>query len=242
MTRLRILSIFSLSLGLMLALVLVSNAGIARAQGGGGGKERPGGGTMSIPDRLAPPFMPEHPTQADLGAHTYYLYCMACHGDRGQGLTTEWRSAWSVGDQNCWQSKCHAANHPPEGFRLPTTVPPVIGKGILDRYQTAGNLHIYISTRMPWHMPGSLKDDQYWQLTAFLARANDLLPGDVSLTPANAASFLWGAAQGENAMPVRTFTVPQVPRQWLGGFLLIASSLLLVVALVAGILASRKRR
>ncbi len=244
MTRLRILSFFSLATGLLLALVVVVAGSVAtvQAQGGDGGKERPGGDTMPIPDRLAAPFMPEHPTQADLGANTYYLYCMACHGDRGQGLTDEWRSAWSVGDQNCWQSKCHAANHPTEGFRLPYIVPPVIGHGILDRYQTAGNLHTYISTRMPWHMPGSLEEDQYWQLTAFLARANDLLPGEVSLTPANAASLRLGAAQEAVAVPATTFAVPQLPRQWLGGFLLIAASLLLVVALISGVLTSRKRR
>lgn len=197
---------------------------------------------MPIPDRLAPPFMPEHPTQADLGANTYYLYCMACHGDRGQGLTAEWRSAWSVGDQNCWQSKCHAANHPPEGFRLPYTVPPVIGNGILNGFGTAENLHRFISTRMPWHMPGSLKDDQYWQLTAFLARANNLLPGDANLTPANAASYRWGALLGATTAQMGGLAPLQTSKQWLGGFLLVASSLLLVAALVAGILASRKRR
>ncbi len=143
--------------------------------------------TMSIPDRLAPPPLPAQPTQADYGAHVYWLACMSCHGDRGQGLTDEWRSAWAPGDQNCWQSKCHAANHPPEGFMLPYSVPPVIGAGTLTKFMTAADLYAYLKARMPWHQPGSLSDEQYWQLTAYLVRANGLLPtAAMTLTSANA--------------------------------------------------------
>ena len=126
--------------------------------------------------------MPENPTQADLGAHVYYLNCMTCHGDRGQGLTDEWRAAWGTSEQNCWQAKCHAANHPPEGFELPRYAPPLIGTGTLGQFQHVGELHQYAQDRMPWHAPGTLSEEEYWQLAAFLAEANGVQ--DVPAEPA----------------------------------------------------------
>lgn len=144
--------------------------------------------TMTIPDRLAPPKLPANPTQADLGAKVYYDYCLACHGDRGQGLNEDWLSAWAEGDRNCWQSRCHAANHPPGGFVLPRTIPPVIGERHLAYFGNAENLYLYIRQRMPWHMPGSLAEEQYWQLTAYLARANGLYDGNTELTADSAVN------------------------------------------------------
>jgi cytochrome c len=139
---------------------------------------------------LARPPLPDNPTQADYGAQIYYESCMACHGDRGQGLTEEWRAAWNPVDQNCWQSKCHATNHPEEGFKLPRQIPPVVGRETLTRFQTAADLYTFISTKMPWQAPGLFDETQYWQLTAYLLRANDLLPGDdISLNQDNAAQI-----------------------------------------------------
>lgn len=97
---------------------------------------------------------------------------MACHGDRGQGLTDEWRQAWDPPDRDCWQSGCHNPHHPPDGFVFPKVVPAVVGAGLLDQFQTAANLHAFIKSRMPFQAPGSLKDDEYWQLTAYLLRLN----------------------------------------------------------------------
>jgi len=82
-------------------------------------------------DRLAQPTLPATPSQADLGAVEYWFACMVCHGDRGQGLTEEWRAASGPDDMNCWQSRCHASNHPPEGFKLPLYAPMVIGEGAI---------------------------------------------------------------------------------------------------------------
>jgi mono/diheme cytochrome c family protein len=141
------------------------------------------------------PTLPATATQADVGAQIYRLVCKACHGDRGQGLTEEWRATWNPADRNCWQSKCHAANHPPEGFDLPRSVPPVIGPGILAKYQTAQDLHAYLQARMPWYAPGTLTDEEYWQLTAYLARANGLFDEATVLTASNAASIRLAPAQ-----------------------------------------------
>ncbi|HXV99984.1 MAG TPA: c-type cytochrome, partial [Anaerolineae bacterium] len=142
-------------------------------------------------DRLARPVLPPNPAQADYGAQIYYESCMACHGDRGQGLTDEWRAAWSQDDQNCWQSKCHATNHPPEGFKLPRYVPPIIGNKTLARFQTAADLHAFLVAKMPWQAPGLFDEATYWQLTAFLLRANGVNLGNTPLGPENAGKINW---------------------------------------------------
>jgi hypothetical protein len=131
------------------------------------------------------PQLPARPEQADLGALDYYLICMACHGDRGQGLTVEWRMAWGD-DYYCWKSKCHAANHPPEGFDLPRTIPPVLGLRTLAAYETAADLNTKVFQTMPWWNPGSLSAAQSWNLTAHLLRERKELPADLELTDATA--------------------------------------------------------
>jgi cytochrome c len=123
---------------------------------------------------LRMPEMSDTATQADYGAEIYRLVCQDCHGDQGQGLTNQWRSTWAPEDQNCWQSRCHASNHPPEGFILPRYVPPLIGSGTLSNQETALDFYNYIRLRMPWHNPGSLQDWEYMQLTAFIAREREL--------------------------------------------------------------------
>lgn len=123
-------------------------------------------------DRLAPPPMSEEPTHLEWGRYNYYLSCMVCHGDRGQGLTDEWRTATDADGENCWQSRCHASNHPPDGFALPRYVPPVTGENALLRFQTVGDLQVYVKETMPWWAPGILSDETYWQLAAYLADAN----------------------------------------------------------------------
>ena len=97
-----------------------------------------------IRDRLAPPPISDPPTLVESGHYEYYLYCMVCHGDRGQGLTEEWRNAGDPADANCWQSRCHASNYPPDGFVLPRYAPPLIGDYALTRFATIGDLHKYI--------------------------------------------------------------------------------------------------
>ena len=140
-------------------------------------------------DRLAKPTLPATPSQADLGAVEYWFSCMVCHGYRGQGLTEEWRAASGPEDMNCWQSKCHASNHPPEGFVLPPFAPQVIGPGALGRFASAADLHGYISEEMPWQMPGLLDEQVYWQLTAFLLRENGVSLAR-SINPQNAQQVL----------------------------------------------------
>ena len=120
--------------------------------------------------------LPENATQIDRGAEIWRLVCQDCHGDMGQGLTQDWIAKWDPKDQNCWQTKCHASNHPPEGFVLPQYVPPLVGSTALGRFETASDLQTYMRDKMPWHKPGSLQDDEYWDLTAFVLDMNGINP------------------------------------------------------------------
>jgi hypothetical protein len=209
-------------------------------------------GTMFDPtDRLAPPPMSDPPTQVELGHYAYYLSCMVCHGDRGQGLTEEWRGALDPADQNCWQSKCHAANHPPEGFELPRNAPPIIGPDRLGHYQTAAGLYEYLKTRMPWQAPGILSDEEYWQLTAFLIDVNGVPLGDTILGPDNAANVhiepQAAAAEASSKTDITTTIMPHAPkveRQMRHGLALNLTAtvgVLLMGGLVLSILILRRR-
>jgi len=135
------------------------------------------------------PFMPDDPLSADRGAFVYWEVCMACHGNRGQGLTYEWRlEGFGEDDMNCWTSKCHAPNHPPGGFEFPKSVPALIGEGTLNSFVTAAELEQYIFEYMPWWDPGSLSAEEARDLTAFLLRENKRLPANVELDFKNAGS------------------------------------------------------
>ena len=185
-------------------------------------------------DRLAAPEMPAEPGQADLGAMVYYLVCMSCHGDRGQGLTDEWRSAWAEGDQNCWQPKCHGANHPEHGFELVRYVPPVVGESVMARYETAASLHAYISERMPWQDPGAQTEEEYWQVTAHILRANGIETGVEELGPENAAQVpVAAASRGEApALPQPTALDLPPPHPASTNLPVIAAALVALLALI----------
>jgi len=134
--------------------------------------------------------LPEDATQLEKGAEIWRLVCQDCHGDKGQGLTKEWIAQWDPSDQNCWQAKCHANNHPPEGFVLPHYVPPLVGSTGLGQFQTASDLQAYMRDKMPWHKPGSLQEDEYWDLAAFVLDMNGIGPLPAQLDADQAASIL----------------------------------------------------
>jgi len=145
---------------------------------------------MSPTERLAKPALSDPPTQIELGHVEYWMSCMVCHGDRGQGLTEEWRDVLDPEDQNCWQAKCHGAAHPPYGFQIPRTSPLIMGTGALTGYKTAQDLFEYMRVKMPWSYPGLFEDDTYWNLTAYLAEANKIDLGGEPLGPENAGKIL----------------------------------------------------
>ncbi|MBE2223762.1 MAG: hypothetical protein IAF02_19640 [Anaerolineae bacterium] len=130
-------------------------------------------------DRLAPPPTAETPTQLDEGAYLYWLYCIPCHGDKGQGLTDEWRMQYPEEDRYCWNSTCHGSNPPqPYGFQIPTVVPPiVIPHGGLERFDTLGEVYYYTRGSMPLELPGRLTDEEYLAIMAFLANEMGIWEG-----------------------------------------------------------------
>jgi hypothetical protein len=140
-------------------------------------------------NRLDKPQVSSPPTQADKGAVYYWLVCIPCHGDKGQGLTEEWREVFGPEEKNCWQAECHGKRHPDDGFELPHAVPPVLGAAALGRFNNAEELQHVISTSMPWYRPSYMKAEESWQVTAFLLRQQGVMPSQVTLNAGNAPIF-----------------------------------------------------
>ena len=140
------------------------------------------------PDRLAEPTLPAVPFQADHGAQVYWLSCLPCHGDKGQGLTDEFRKTYPPEEEYCWKSGCHGANPYESGFTLPKTIPAVIGSTTLAKFTDAAQLNVYIRATMPFWNPGSLTEEEAWRVTAFVLRENGLWDGSTELNASNAAN------------------------------------------------------
>ncbi|MDD2923356.1 MAG: cytochrome b N-terminal domain-containing protein [Anaerolineales bacterium] len=140
--------------------------------------------------RLDKPVVPQVLSQADEGALIYWGICLACHGDRGQGLTDEFRLGAFGADSNCWQSGCHGKNHPPQGFEMPKTLtfPALSAAGSLGRFQNAQQLYDYVVEMMPWWKPRSLGSEKAWQVTAFLLKMKGSLPEGIVLSELNASA------------------------------------------------------
>jgi len=140
----------------------------------------------------APPYNPTATptTQGGHGANLFYVYCMPCHGDVGQGLTDEFRfREYPPEDTNCWKSGCHGDRPYEDGFTLPKTVPAIIGAGTLQKFKTAQELYGFIRAAMPFNAPGSLESEQYLFVTAFLLEQNRLIASGRSLDPAALSSI-----------------------------------------------------
>ena len=141
---------------------------------------------MPTPDRLAEPTLPASPSQADYGAQVYWLSCLPCHGDRGQGLTDEFRETYPPEEQYCWESGCHGANPYESGFTIPKFIPGVIGPDAINKFSDAAQFNSYIRAAMPYWDPGSLTEEDAWRVTAFIMRENGLWNGDEELNGSNA--------------------------------------------------------
>ena len=140
------------------------------------------------PNRLAEPTLPALPSQADHGAQVYWLSCLPCHGDKGQGLTDEFRTTYPPEEQYCWNRGCHGEVPYEQGFTIPKTIPALIGPTTLAKFTDAAQLHAYIRAAMPFWKPGSLTDEDAWRVTAFLLRQNHLWDDTTELNASNAAS------------------------------------------------------
>ena len=162
--------------------------------------------SMPTPDRLAQPTLPSEPSQADYGAQEFWFQCLPCHGDRGQGLTDEFRETYPPEDRNCWESGCHGDRPYENGWTIPPIVPAVIGPNSrLEKFSNAKTLHDYICAAMPYQWPGTLDDETCWKLTAFLLRENGI-HNTGELDASNATQILVPAWQ-----PTPTITPTPLP-------------------------------
>jgi hypothetical protein len=124
------------------------------------------------PDPLAIPVMPENPSDIDLGRITYYYHCMPCHGDKGQGLTDEWRGVWVEDHQDCWSRGCHGGKSDDLGFPIPRSVPPVMPPfSSLARFESPDELASFLHDSHPPQDPGVLDEDECRTLAAYLTRS-----------------------------------------------------------------------
>jgi len=140
--------------------------------------------------------------QLAAGQETYRFWCSACHAYSGEGLTQAWISTWAPDDQNCWQSKCHALNHPPDGFLLPKAIPAIVGPKVFDLFPNGAALLAYISTVMPYQEPGVLSDGEYYAVLAHLLRLNGVDYGPDALGPGNTAGVVLQGRLGAAPIPV----------------------------------------
>ena len=124
-------------------------------------------------DPLVEPPVPENPTDYELGRNWYWHYCMPCHGDKGQGLTDEWRSVWEEDHQDCWGRGCHTGERIEDSFPIPTVVPPVISSSKLARFSSLQALYEFLKATHPPQNPGWLQDEQYQAIAIYLFEEND---------------------------------------------------------------------
>lgn len=140
------------------------------------------------PNRLAEPTLPAVPSQADHGAQVYWLSCLPCHGDKGQGLTDEFRTTYPPEEQYCWNRGCHGEVPYEQGFTIPKKIPAVIGPTTLAKFSDGAQLNAYIRAAMPFWKPGSLTEEDAWRVTAFILRQNSLWDDKTELNASNAAN------------------------------------------------------
>ncbi len=182
--------------------------------------------------------LPPDASQLEYGAEIWRLVCSACHGDRGQGLTDQWRATWAPEDRNCWQSKCHGSNHPPDGFVLPVA-PAVVGAAAISPFATAQDLHDFVQSYMPWQNPRSLTSKDSWAVTAYILKLNRMNPGP-ELSAITAADI---RLRAEAALPPPAVTPAASsngPDQLIYGWMLGGAVLVILVAFIA-VRASRKK-
>jgi hypothetical protein len=175
--------------------------------------------------------------QLQAGWEVYRLWCSACHAYSGEGLTPAWISTWGPDDQNCWQSKCHALNHPDDGFFLPHFIPAIVGKGVLDRFGDGPTLYGYVSTLMPYQEPGVLSQEQYYAALAQVLNMNGIDYGMEPLGPATigAVALTGGTAGAIPAAAVAVEPPPSMPHDPSG---VIAAGVTRPGVLMAGLLGS----
>ena len=116
--------------------------------------------------------LPPNPTELELGQNLYWHWCMPCHGDKGQGLTDEFRGAWEPYHQNCWARGCHTGRPDDEGFPIPTVVPGLVGDNYLAQFSSLQEFDDFLQATHPPQSPGVLKSEEYHAIALFVFTLN----------------------------------------------------------------------
>ena len=133
-------------------------------------------------DPLVEPPLPKDPSDLELGRNLYWHWCMPCHGDRGQGLTDEFRAIWEPDHQNCWERGCHGGQGLEEGFSIPTVVPGIANETHLAHFATIQELSSYLEKTHPPQSPGSLENREYQTIALFVFTMNGRLLAEAPAT------------------------------------------------------------
>jgi mono/diheme cytochrome c family protein len=142
-------------------------------------------------DPLVEPPLPPDPTEYEVGRNLYWHWCMTCHGDRGQGLTDEFRGIWEPEHQNCWGRGCHAGRPGDEGFPIPTVVPELVNENQLERFTSLQELSDFLKATHPPQSPGVLKDDEYHAIALFVFTMNGRSLVSIPITDTPALTPTW---------------------------------------------------
>ncbi|HSA99843.1 MAG TPA: hypothetical protein VLE49_04280 [Anaerolineales bacterium] len=133
-------------------------------------------------DPFVEPPLPPNPTEYELGRNLYWHWCMTCHGDRGQGLTDEFRGIWDPEHQNCWGRGCHSGRRGEMGFPIPTVVPALVNENRLAQFSSQQQLADYLEATHPPQSPGVLKREEYQAIALFVFTMNGRLPVSIPIT------------------------------------------------------------
>jgi hypothetical protein len=123
-------------------------------------------------DPLVEPLLPSNPTELEFGQNRYWHWCMTCHGDRGQGLTDEFRGVWEPEHQNCWARGCHTGRTGDLGFPIPTVVPAIVDDARLSRFSSLQEFADFLKATHPPQSPGVLTDKEYHAIALFVFTMN----------------------------------------------------------------------
>ena len=188
-------------------------------------------------DPLTEPYVPENPSEYELGHNWYWLNCMPCHGDVGQGLTDEFRAIWPEDHQNCWAYGCHGDRRDEEGFSIPTVVPPLVNESKLGQFSSQQAFYEYLKFTHPPQDPGCLDDEQYEAITKYVFSMNDRPlenPTPVpTITPTLSFTFSITSTSTPNTV------TPMGPSQRLNGMIYIGLGILVVAIVIWGFRAVR---
>ncbi len=100
----------------------------------------------------------------------------------GAGGTSEQQIA---AGQKVYTTDCESCH----GTNLEGATGPALTPSIVSQYGNAKQLVDFTSQLMPQNAPGSLSQEQYYDVTAFILNKDGLLPAGETLTPDNAAAI-----------------------------------------------------